>query len=245
MRISVVTVVLNAAALIAGARDSVRAQRGVALEWVVIDGGSTDGTLDVVRGASDIATTLHSGRDGGIYDAMNRGRQLARGDALIFLNADDRLAHPLALQGLAQTLQAQPADLAFGDIVVFDATGERQRSHRHVRPARLGHESLSHQAVLARRDCFEQVGGFDTRWRICADLDWFMRCAAAGLRFRHRPGLVSRCMAGGESSRQFALQMQERRELIELHQPPLQRQAQRAAAGLRRRLPAWAGRMLP
>ncbi len=233
--ISVVTVVLNGAPLIGAAMASLVSQKHPALEWVVVDGGSTDGTQDIVRRCTELPSTLISGPDAGIYDAMNKGLAAARGEALFFLNADDRFADPEALSRLAQALEAGAADLAFGDIVVFGDGHDRLRSHRHVRPARLGHESLSHQAVLARRSCFARVGDFDTRYRICADLDWFMRCADAGLHFVHVPSLVCRCMAGGESSRRYALQMQERRELIARHQAPLQRHAQRLAAGLRRR----------
>ncbi len=235
MKITVITVTLNAAAVVGDALRSVLAQQHEDVELVLVDGGSSDGTLDVVHALAGSRARVLAGPDAGIYDAMNKGIAAARGDALFFLNADDRLAHPGVLAELAQTLVWRSADLAFGDIVVFDEQQTRLRTHRHVRVARLGHESLSHQAVLARRGCFDRVGSFDTRYRICADLDWFMRCGAAGLRFAYLPQLVCRCMAGGASSRQYTLKMQEARQLVRLYQPPLQRLGQRVAAGLRRR----------
>lgn len=235
MKISIVTVTLDAAEVLGEALQSVRLQDHGDVELVIVDGGSSDGTLDLVAQFQDLRPRLLRGPDAGIYDAMNKGIAAASGEALFFLNADDRLAHPGTLRTLARGLARRDADLVFGDIAIFDRQAERHRSHRHVRVSRLGHESLSHQAVLARRRCFERVGGFDTRWRVCADLDWFMRCAAAGLQFEHLPALVCRCGAGGYSARHYPLQLDEVRQLVRLHQPPLQRQLQRVAAGLRRR----------
>lgn len=236
MKVSVVTVTLDAARWVGDALASVAMQRGVEVESVLVDGGSTDATLAVALGVPGMRPTLVQGADSGIYDAMNKGLAAASGDALFFLNADDRLAHPDALADLAALLERRDAALAYGDILVVAADGDRYRSHRHVSRARLGHESLSHQAVLARRRCFDAVGGFDTRWRICADLDWFIRCADAGLRFEYLPRLVCRCMAGGASTRLYAQQLQEVRALVARRQPPWQRWPLRLAAGWRRRV---------
>jgi glycosyltransferase len=236
MKVSVVTVTLDAERWVGDALASVAMQRGVEVESVLVDGGSTDATVEVALAVPGLRPKVLRGADGGIYDAMNKGLAVASGEALFFLNADDRLADPDALAALAGRLEQRDAALAFGDILVVDPDGDRLRSHRHVSGPRLGHESLSHQAVLARRRCFDVVGGFDTRWRICADLDWFMRCADAGLRLAHLPRLVCRCMTGGASTRQYALQLQEVRALIARRQPPWQRWPLRLGAGWRRRL---------
>jgi glycosyltransferase involved in cell wall biosynthesis len=234
VKVSVIMAVRDAAPVLADALHSLRQQRGVVLELIVVDGASQDETLAVVARFADLAPQVLNGPDQGLYDAMNKGLAVATGEACYFLNADDRLAQPEALAMLAAELSDPAVDLVFGDIVVSGAQGDRWRSHHHVSSAGLGFESLSHQAVLARRSAFERVGGFDLRWRICADLDWFMRCADQGLRFRHVPRLVCRCLAGGLSERAHALH---RAELLALRRPRRARHgAQALAAAVRRRL---------
>lgn len=209
MKVSVIMVVRNAADQIAEALDSVRQQRGIELELVVVDGLSTDHTLDIVARYQDLSPRVLPGPDAGIYDAMNKGVAAARGEALFFLNADDRLAQPQALALLAAVLADPAVDIAYGNILVCGPDGDRWRSHRHVSTASLGFESLSHQALLARCSAFARVGDFDLRYRICADLDWLMRAADAGLTLKHLPRLVCRCLTGGISTREQALMMEE------------------------------------
>ncbi len=259
--VSVVLPVLNAAGMVETAIESVFAQQGVAIELLVVDGGSTDGTLDRLQralketslcggslnphggragtagpgGAQAPPHRVLTGPDGGIYDAMNRGIAAARGDAVYVLGADDRIAHPQALARLAARLARDPDALVFGDIVVAGPAGERLRSHRHVTAASLGHESLSHQAVLVARAAFGRIGPFDTRYRLCADLDWFLRAAAAGMRLVHLPGVVCRFGTMGASQREAGLQHQEVQALLRRHRSAPQRLWQRVAAGLRRR----------
>jgi glycosyltransferase involved in cell wall biosynthesis len=240
LAVSVVLPVLNAAGLIEGAIESVLAQQGVAIELLVVDGGSTDGTLERLRRAHEPPHRVLPGPDCGIYDAMNRGIAAARGDAVYVLGADDRIAHPQALARLAARLGGDPDALVFGDIVVAGPAGGRLRSHRHVTAASLGHESLSHQAVLVARAAFGRIGPFDTRYRLCADLDWFLRAAAAGMRLVHLPGVVCRFGATGASQREAGLQREEVQEILRRHRSAPQRLWQRVGAGLRRR--GWGGR---
>jgi glycosyltransferase involved in cell wall biosynthesis len=234
--ITVVMVTRDAAPVIDDALASLAQQRGAALELVVVDGGSTDDTLARVAAQGVLAPRVLTGPDAGIYDAMNKGVAAARGDALFFLNADDRLAHPDALADLASALQQSGADLVFGDTLTIGPAGDHHRSHHRVTPCSLGYEPLSHQAVLARRRVFDVIGGFDTRWAVCADLDWLLRSGRAGLRWQHLPRLVCRCLAGGFSQRHFAQQMAEVRTLRRQQRSPLAQAHQHLAAALHRRL---------
>lgn len=237
MKITVVTVTLNAAAVVDAALASLREQVQVDIELVVVDGGSSDDTLERIRGYSDLRPMVIAGKDNGIYDAMNKGVQQASGDAIYFLNSDDCLAQPRALVLLMSALKAQ-ADIGvvFGDVVVAGEGSDSYRSHCAVRPARLGYETLCHQAALVRRKVFHQVGGFNTNYRVCADLEWFLRCAKAGVGFVHVPRLVCRYAAGGESDRQVALRAVENRAILAAQRSASARMHQRLAAALRRRV---------
>ncbi len=244
MKISIVMVTLNAADVVDEAMRSVRMQTHDAVELIVVDGGSEDGTLDIVGRHADLRPRILCGPDGGIYEAMNKGVAAATGQALYFLNADDRLAQPSTLASLAEHLDAKQADLAFGDILMVGPHADQARSHQRVRVDRLGYEPLSHQAVLARRSAFENVGPFDTRYRICGDLDWFFRCGQLRLAFSHVPRQVCRCLVGGVSQRQYELQLLEIQQILHAHRSPVQRGVRRIQAAMHRRACGLADRLL-
>lgn len=236
MKLSVVTVTFNAANCIDKTLESLCRQRDVQYELIVVDGGSRDGTVERVKAHAQLSPLIQTGPDAGIYDAMNKGVAAATGDAIYFLNADDEFATGSALADLRDRLSAQPeCGLVFGDVVVTDKDRDQYRSHQSVRTNRLGFEPLCHQATLARRELFDRIGGFDLSYRISADLDWFMRCAAVGVTFQYVPKLISLYAAGGESDKQSMLRRAENLQIIRKHLTPAQILQQRILAAARRR----------
>jgi glycosyltransferase involved in cell wall biosynthesis len=174
----VITVCWNAAAVIGPTLESVRAQTYPGIEQVIIDGASSDHTLEIVRAISPDAVIV-SEPDKGIYDAMNKGVATARGELLYFLNAGDRLVDPEALWAVADFFEAHPeVDMIYGGLLVVDLDGS---SHDHLPPPpelaaeELVRGCLPHQAAFARRKVFELTGPFDLRYRIHADHDWFVK----------------------------------------------------------------------
>jgi glycosyltransferase involved in cell wall biosynthesis len=247
VKVSVVMVTLNAEAVIEEALRSIgmqSLQSPQALELIVVDGGSTDRTLEIVGRHAHLQPRILSGPDSGIFDAMNKGLAAATGQAVYFLNADDRLAQPTSLATLASQLHGQSADIVYGDVLIVRDQIDLVRSHQRVRAGLLGYEPLSHQAVLARRSAFERVGAFDTRWRICADLDWFIRCGKAGLAFRHVPRLVCHCLSGGASERHYGLHLKEVQQILHAHRAPARRAVERLRAALHLRADRLANRLL-
>jgi glycosyltransferase involved in cell wall biosynthesis len=244
VKVTIVMVTLNAAAVIDDALRSIRMQTLPALELVVVDGGSSDGTLDIVARHASLKPTVLCGPDGGIFDAMNKGVATATGQAVYFLNADDRLAQPTSLATLTSHLQTSAADIVYGDALIVGEQADLVRSHQRVRVGLLGYEPLSHQAVLARRSAFDRVGLFDTRWRICADLEWFIRCGKAGLSFSHLPRLVCHCLSGGASERHYALHLEEVQQILQVHKGPARRVLERLRAALHLRADRVANRLL-
>ena len=176
MKLSVVTVCFNARATIARTIESVAAQDWPDYEHVIVDGGSKDGTIELVESLGHDRLRLVSGPDEGIYDAMNKGLRLARGDYVGFLNADDFLAAPDALRAIAE---APPADGIMADTWLLDAGGTPTRyvySARGFRPWWLTIGAMPpHPSFWARRELLLAAGGFDTRFAVAADFDLIAR----------------------------------------------------------------------
>jgi glycosyltransferase involved in cell wall biosynthesis len=202
--VSVITVCRNAAATIETCLASVASQTWPALDHVVIDGASTDATqaiLDRHRGA---IATLVSEPDGGIYDAMNKGLALAKGDFVIFLNADDRFAGPAALaDAMAEIAGAPEFDIYYGGLEIRH--GEHTLRHTPSPPEQALEEMvvgcLPHQSTLARRAVFGRTGPFDLRWRRHADYDWWLRVLGdPAIRLRRIDTVVASYALGGASS---------------------------------------------
>ncbi|MFA6262608.1 MAG: glycosyltransferase family 2 protein [Bacteroidia bacterium] len=226
MKFSVVTVCFNSAAVLPHALQSLQAQTFGDYEWVVVDGGSRDATMDLVRGFTAAPLNALSEPDAGIYDAMNKAIGRARGDYLYFLNSDDALAGPLVLAEAAQAIDAagQPG-LLVGRVNFVGPQGSALRSYAHIGPHTVLFDSLCHQAVFAQRALFDgdRFGRFDTGYRLAADFDWLARAIRARVPVAHTGLVVADFSAGG--AHQQALETT-RREMMAIRQrqtQPLER----------------------
>ena len=195
--ITVITVVRNGAAVIDGCIRSVLEQSVPDLEYIMIDGASTDGTLDIVRGYGGAISCVVSEPDQGLYDAMNKGLRLARGRFVHFLNADDRYATPDTLRTLLPELDDHFICHAQMIYVLGDGSrrvlGETFSRRRELQASRLPQPVL-----FVAKQIYDQVGGFDTRYRIAADYDMVLRLTERfPTRFIARPVTVMH--AGGVS----------------------------------------------
>lgn len=200
IRFSIITVCLNEAQNIRRTCESVCAQSCRDFEWLVIDGGSTDGTLDVLAEFAARIDHLVSEPDTGIYDAMNKGIRLARGDYLVFLNAGDLFADAGVLEAVLPCLGV---DLVFGDLLCVSAAGEHSvrafpdRLPRHF----LLRHMLPHQASFFRRDLFAKYGEYDQSFRIAGDYELFARLIEKhGISTRHLPKVLGVFRTDGISS---------------------------------------------
>jgi glycosyltransferase involved in cell wall biosynthesis len=175
----VITVVLNGAATLSRTIGSIREQDYAQLQYILVDGGSTDGTLDIVERNRDQIDVLVSGPDSGIAQAMNNGLVRASGDLVLFLHAEDRFVSPEALsRAMAQVSDLDhiwACDILFG-------TGEDQvrASPRPFNWWAWFKNPLPHQGVLCPRRLFGRLGGFDESLRIDMDYDFWLRAYRAG-----------------------------------------------------------------
>lgn len=239
---SIVTVCRNAGSLLGPTMASVRRQSCRDYEYLVIDGASTDTTVDVVRSYGDLVTTYVCEPDQGIYDAMNKGVRLARGQWIYFLNANDFFAGDTVLERIKVELAKAPAsDLCFGDVYHRTDGVDTLLRFDSVNRWNLRCEHLCHQTVLAHRSLFERFGTFDLQYRINADYDWLLRVFAAGIDAHYLGFPVASYDTGGLSSRDLDMVMAERRLVRQRHRPPLSRHLIEWAYRIYRRIRRVAG----
>jgi len=209
MKVTVITVIYNNRDTIADALDSVCSQYGAEIELIVVDGASTDGTLDVLARYGSNISVLVSEPDRGIYDALNKGIGLASGDVVGFLHSDDLLADPEAIARVAAKFSDDSIDAVYGDLVYV----RKDDPSRIVRtwkagsytPSRLARGWMPpHPTFYARRSVYERLGKFDTSFRIAADYDCMLRFLKAGIRVAYIPHLQVRMRVGGASNKSLA-----------------------------------------
>ncbi len=178
-KFSVITVTYNAAATLEDTIQSVISQTYHHVEYILVDGGSTDGTLGIINRYRDRIATLVSEPDKGLYDAMNKGMRLATGDYLCFLNAGDSFHEDDTLQLIAHGLTGSALpDVIYGQTALVDHEGHFVRMRRLTAPEHLTWRSfrqgmlVCHQAFFAKRTLAEP---YDLRYRFSADFDWCIR----------------------------------------------------------------------
>ena len=177
--VSVVTVVFNGNQHLRDCLESVASQTGALVEHIVIDGGSTDGTLRLLEQWTDRLAFWVSEPDSGIADAMNKGIRQAHGDWILFLHADDYLPDSTSLGNAIGRIKIETDVAAFP--VLFGTPPQlkqvRPRSVGPVLNIKLG---MCHQGILIRRDLFLRVGEHDTSHRVAMDYDFLLRAHRRG-----------------------------------------------------------------
>lgn len=204
MKISVITVCLNAARTVGYTLESFARQDHRDRELIVVDGGSSDGTLDIIRSFGREGVRLISEPDEGMYDAANKGLANYTGDAVGLLNSDDCYADDRALTHIADGLNV--ADIVFGnlDFVTSHDKGRvvrRWRGTPYSRGAFRRGWMPAHPTFYTRKSVVEKVAGFDTRYRVAADYDFMLRALELnGFRTAFLDEVLVNMMHGGEST---------------------------------------------
>jgi len=220
--ISVVTCVRNGVAGIARTIESVTAQGIADLEYIIVDGASTDGTQDVIRSYSDKITFWQSEPDEGISDGLNKGIALTTGRYIALIHSDDWLA-PGQLERSVHTLGTSGADFVFGDLLMHDRFGpshilrgdrEYIRRIEHIMP------TLNHPTVVVRREAYEVHGLFDTDYQLAMDYELLLRFYRAGLRGVYDSSIMGHMSLEGISDRNTLAALAEVRRASTQHSYP-------------------------
>ena len=219
-RISIITVSYQSVRTLERSLQSVAAQTWPAREHILIDGGSTDRTVDLARRHSASLAEIVSEPDKGIYDAMNKGVARASGDVIGFLNSDDWFVDDEVLAEVAQAFADPQVDAVFGnvDFVRADAPDRVVRVYNsgRFRPELLPSGWMpAHPGLFFRRSVFERVGKFKTDYKIAADFDFIVRAfSTARLKYTYLPRTLVRMQLGGASTSGFASTLLLNREMM-------------------------------
>ena len=220
MKVTIITAVRNAEGTIGSALNSVQRQTHPDIEHIVVDGLSTDGTMEVVRRHGAHVAKVVSERDSGIYDAFNKGLRLATGEIVAFLNADDMYAAPDIVQAVVDTFEHSRASAVFGD-VEFVRPEEPDRVVRHYSSERFSPKRLrygwmpAHPSLFLRRRLLEQFGGFDASYRIAGDFELVARLfGRERIDFEYLPRVFVTMRTGGASTRGIRSTLTINREIL-------------------------------
>lgn len=201
MKLSIITINLNNREGLQKTIDSVVSQTFKGFEWIVIDGGSTDGSRELIERYADHFSYWVSEPDKGIYNAMNKGIKVANGEYLQFLNSGDWLADEIVLQDFADASFSE--DIIDGDIrLIYDGREELANAPEVVDfDFFFHHGTVWHQTAFIRKSLFDKFGLYEEQYRIISDWEFFMRVIVVhGASYKHFNRLVAMFPVDGISA---------------------------------------------
>jgi len=216
MKISVITVCLNVEDTIAETLYSVASQTYKNVEHIIIDGSSTDKTLEIVKSFERENLKVVSEPDSGIYEAMNKGIAMATGDYLFCLNANDKFIHNKVLEIIVNKGLNSGKDLVFGTYFeqCFKTGKYGIKKQNNLNKFDLWQACPLHSTLFCKKELFDKFGVFDTSYKICGDYDWSIRVLTKEkLSFCYIDTLVNLFDASGISSTRSSLHESERQRV--------------------------------
>lgn len=215
MKISVITIGFNPGSALRRTIQSVVNQTYRDIQWIVVDGGSTDGSIEMYRQVVRKISRLISEPDSGIADAMNKGLAMATGDAVIYLNAGDAFATEDAIEAIVRTWDAASYQWATGDTLFCSENGKHlfTRQERPAKPEALVDKGcrIQHASTIVLRKTLIEERGFDTRFRIAMDYELWLRLISRGVYPQLLGFPVAKFYLGGTSSQLITRNAEDRR----------------------------------
>lgn len=218
--ISIITVVYNSEKFIEATIKSVICQNYSNLEYIIIDGASTDCTMQVVNKYKENISKIISEPDRGLYDAMNKGLNLATGDFVLFLNSGDRLSYSTIISDIFSGSDFSNTGVIYGDTDITDEQGQVLHSRRHRPPESLKAEDflrgmlVCHQAFIARRNI---VSSYDTLYKYAADFDWCINAMKKSQHNHNSHKVIALFMDGGQTKKTIVPGLKERYRIMRKH----------------------------
>ncbi|KAA0989666.1 glycosyltransferase family 2 protein [Dyadobacter aurulentus] len=226
-RLTIITVTYNAERFVERTLKSVRAameavENPALVEYLIVDGESKDGTIEICERYSDLISRIISEKDKGIYDAMNKGIALARGKYLWFLNAGDEIYAPNVMKNLLGILESG-ADVHYSDAMMVDESGAEQGLRSQFTPHSLSENiswkdfnlgmKICHQAFIAKKD----IAPFYDITNLSADIDWEINCLKRAGSIRLIPFVLCRYLLGGTSVKKHRRSLADRFKVLKKH----------------------------
>ncbi|WP_158798581.1 glycosyltransferase family 2 protein [Pedobacter sp. L105] len=210
-KLSVITIVYNNVKDIERTMLSVLNQTYSPIEYIIIDGASTDGTRDIIYKYKSRLSQFISENDKGIYDAMNKGLALATGDYVLFMNSGDEIYAP---ETVAEVFGSAPgADIYYGETEMYNDKWESLGQRRHQAPETFDWHSfkhgmsISHQAIYVKRSLAKP---YDLQYKYSSDIDWIIRAAKNASSIVNTHSYVAKYLVGGISKQKNLESLKER-----------------------------------
>lgn len=206
MKVSLITVTYNSEKYLAGCIESVLRQDYPHIEYIIVDGSSTDSTLAIIDAFSGSIDKWISEKDNGMYHAINKGLKMASGDIIGILNSDDMLAEKNVISKIVECFQKKEVDSVFGDLVYVDGL-DTAKVHRYWKGTSYNRSAFrwgwmpAHPTFYVRRELVEQLGGYETHFFTASDFEFMTRYL-----YKHRisafylPELIVKMRKGGMSN---------------------------------------------
>lgn len=220
--ISIITITYNAERWLERTMRSVLAQTCTEYEYIIVDGGSKDGTVDIIKRLEPQfqgRLSWKSEPDKGLYDAMNKGIVRAKGDFIWFMNAGDEIYAPDTLTHVAAAA-TEDTDIVYGKACIVNAEGIKVSEHHKVTPPILQRKHMlnglvvSHQAILVRRSIADT---YNTGYRICADYDWVVKAVTKSRKNAYLDEYLCKFLTEGVSKKQRKRAWKERFHIMRAH----------------------------
>lgn len=217
-KLSVITIVYNNVRDIERTMLSVLNQTYSNIEYIVVDGASSDGTFEILKKYEIRLSKLVSEPDRGIYDAMNKGLGLATGEYVLFMNSGDEI---YSADTVEKIFAGEPnADIYYGETEMYDENWRSLGQRRHKVPKDFTWKkfkygmSISHQAIYIRRTLTDL---YDTQYKLSADIDWILKAAKRAKKIVNTRMYVAKYLVGGMSKKRHRQSLFERFQIFTKH----------------------------
>jgi glycosyltransferase len=209
IKITIITQTFNSANKITNLLKSLSSQQHSNFEHIIIDGGSVDGTLDIIKKWKSHKISLYSARDKGVYDAMNKGLSFATGDFVGFLNSDDVFSSKNSLSTIAMYFKKTKADICYGDLYYVDANDSsvivRRWKAGNYKFEKLRSGWLApHPTFYVRNSLINKHGKFNLTYSLASDVDFIIRyLTIKDIRYVYIPYVLVSMKNGGISNKNY------------------------------------------
>jgi glycosyltransferase len=207
MKVSIITATYNSSESIKRTLDSIASQDYKNIEHIIIDGGSTDDTLEIVKKHHNQISKIISEKDNGIYDALNKGLKIATGDVIGFLNSDDYFSSDQSVSSIVTAFNASNPDIVYGDLMYHSVVNNKIKTIRYWKSNPFEAKSLffgwmpPHPTIYCKREVYETYGDFNSNLKISADYDFILRVfKLSNLTKKHVPKVIVNMQMGGASN---------------------------------------------
>lgn len=220
MKVSLITVSFNSVSTISDTIESISSQDHKDIDYIIIDGNSKDGTVEVIKLHNQKITNWISEPDSGIYDAMNKGIAMATGEVIGILNSDDFYSNNRIISQVAKAFEDEQVDAVFGDLVFVDPMNlkkiVRRYSSKKWNPKKLAWGFMpAHPTFFVRRKYYESLGVYKTDYKISADYELLIRFLLVHkLNYRYLPLNMVIMRKGGVSSKGLMSNVILNREIV-------------------------------